>query len=180
MRLNGPKGMLCRRALGGAALAVAALFGGGLSDARADSVLVSSTSLVSASQSTVYQFQAPGPGTVSVQIVNLDWPQPLSSLSFMAATSSQILTSWSDPASQGSANLTFQVTSSGTYFADVIATAGGPLDLGLYSLCIKFTPPTPAVPLPASWGMLAAGLVALLAMQCLSRLARSTAEPAVS
>jgi hypothetical protein len=49
------------------------------------------------------------------------------------------------------------------YFADIVATAGGPLDLGVYSLSIKFVSATTPVPLPSAAWLLLAGLGALLA-----------------
>jgi hypothetical protein len=130
--------------------------------ARADTVLVSSTSLVIGNQSSVYSFQAPGAGTVVAQVTNVDWPQLLSSLSFTAGSANQVMSSWSDPGSQPSATLSFDVSGPGMYFADILATAGGPLDLGVYSLSIKFLPAAP-VPLPAPAWLLLAGLAALLA-----------------
>lgn len=145
----------------------ALLLGLGLSSARADSVLLNDTTLVSGSESSVFSFQAPGPGTVTVELTNLDWPQPLSSLSFLAGNASHVMSSWteSDPGSPGSANLTFQVAAGGRYFADVIAQAGGSLDLGVYSMCIKFSPPTSTVPLPASGGLLLIGIATMVALR---------------
>lgn len=134
----------------------------------ADSVLLSDSNLVSGSESSVFSFQAPGPGTVSVQITNVAWPQTLNSLSFMAATASQVLSSWSmsgaPPPTSTSQTLYFQVAQAGSYFADVAATAGGPLELGVYSLSLTFTPATSPVPLPEAPWLLITGLLALLAV----------------
>jgi len=135
--------------------------------ARAEMVLVSDTTLVIGTQSQVFSFIAPGPGTVSVQLANLNWPQPLSTLSFMAGSANQVLASWSDPSSQptpSSKTLYFQVAQGGTYFADVAATAGGPLDLGVYSLSVQWANPPSPVPLPASDWLLAAGIVVLIGL----------------
>jgi hypothetical protein len=44
-----------------------------------------------------------------------------------------------------------------------MATAGGSLDLGLYSLMLTFTPS--AVPLPAAAGMLLIGLLLLFGLR---------------
>ena len=134
---------------------------------HAESVLLSDTTLVSGSESGVFAFQTPGPGTLSVTLTDVDWPQTLSSLSFMATTGNQVLASWSDTASQSAMTLSFQVTG-GHYFADVLATAGGALDLGVYSLCIKYTPTAP-VPLPQSAVLLLAGLAAVVAIRRLAR-----------
>jgi len=133
---------------------------------HAESVLLNDTTLVSGSQSGVFSFQAPGPGTLSVTLTDIDWPQTLNSLSFMASTGNQVLASWSDTASQSAVTLSFQVTG-GRYFADVLATAGGALDLGVYSLCIKFTPTAP-VPLPESGVLLLVGLGAVVAIRRLA------------
>lgn len=132
------------------------------------SVLVADTTLVTGSQSATFSFQAPGPGTVSVQLTNLDWPQALSSLSFMAATPSSVLTSGS--LSSSTQSFAFQVAAGGNYFTDVSAVAGGPLDLGAYSFYLTFTPAAP-VPLPSSGVLLLGGVAGLLA---LLRLRRST------
>jgi len=56
----------------------------------------------------------------------------------------------------------FQVRSGVSYFAHVNAIAGGPLDLGLYSISLTFAPATSPVPLPPSgWLFLAAIALAL-------------------
>jgi hypothetical protein len=142
---------------------------------RAESVLLSDTTLVSGSQSTVFSFQAPGPGTLSVELTDIDWPQTLSSLSFMATSGSQVLASWSDPGSQSGASLSFQVTG-GRYFADVLATAGGPLDLGLYSLAIQFKPAVSPVALPASGVLLLTGLVLMVAVRRVAHARRAALQ----
>ena len=139
--------------------------------AQASTVLVADTTLVTGSQSATFSFQAPGPGTVSVQLANLDWPQALSSLSFMAATPSSVLTSGSLISSTQS--FAFQVAAGGNYFTDVMAVAGGPLDLGAYSFYLTFTPAAP-VPLPASGVLLLGGVACLVG---LLRLWRSTRDP---
>jgi hypothetical protein len=140
-----------------AALVVYAL---AASVAQASTELVAATTLVSGSQTTVLSFQAPGPGTVSVQLTNLDWPQALTSLSFMAASASNVLSSWSDT-SMSTQSASFQVVAGGPLFADITATAGGPLDLGAYSLALSFTPAAP-VALPASGVLLFSGILGLL------------------
>ena len=152
-----------------AAAALALLLGLAVNVVRADTVLVSDTTLVSGSESSVYSFVAPAAGTVSIQIDNLDWPQPLSSLSFMLATTSQVVSSWSDPGTPEGMTLTFQVPAGGRYFADVIAQAGGTLDLGVYSLAIDFCPTSTVVPLPATGGLLLTGIVAVLVLRRLRR-----------
>jgi uncharacterized membrane protein len=48
----------------------------------------------------------------------------------------------------------------GTYYAHIMATAGGTLNLGLYSMLMTFSA-TPTVPLPSSGWMLLTGLFVL-------------------
>lgn len=145
---------------------------------RAETVLLSDTTLVSGNESAVFSFNAPGPGTVSVQLTNLDWPQALSSLSFVASTAKDVLASWSDPPSQpdlGPQGLSFQVAGRGTYFADVMASAGGPLDLGVYSFALTFAPAGAPVPLPAGGWLLLAGIMTLIGSHLATR-SRSAAH----
>jgi hypothetical protein len=132
--------------------------------AYADEILVAQTNLVTGTASAVDSFTAPAAGTVTVQLSNLAWPTALSSLSFFASSSSQVLASGIVPENMGPTGPSggtvvesFQVTP-GTYFAHVTGAATGPLDLGLYSMQVTFAP---AVPLPATAGLLACGLLLL-------------------
>jgi hypothetical protein len=148
------------RTLGVAVLGLCALLA---SVAQASTVLLGDTTLVSGSETAVFSFDVPGPGTVSIQLTNLDWPQALSSLSFMATTPNQVLTSWSDPGMMFSQSI--NVAGGGKYFADVMATAGGPLDLGAYSLSLTFTPAGAPVLLPSSGVLLLGGLAGILGLK---------------
>jgi hypothetical protein len=141
--------------------------------ARAETLLLATTTLVSGSSAASFSFNAPSAGTVTAQISSLPWPVPLSALSFSATTATDTLSSWSSldsstmQAASADAGATSHVETfevgSGTYFAHVMATAGGTLDLGLYSLMLTFTPS--AVPLPAAAGMLLIGLLVLFALR---------------
>jgi hypothetical protein len=126
-------------------------------DARADNV-VSDTTLVAGTETAVFSFEAPGPGTITAQLTNLSWPQPLTSLNFLATTAGEVMSAWSTTTSQSGS---FQVTGPGMYFADITASAGGPLDLGVYSLSISFAPAGP-VPLPAGGWLLLTALLILI------------------
>ena len=133
--------------------------------AHADTMLKAATTLVSGTSADTYSFTTNSSGTVTAQIASVPWPVPLSALSFSATTASNTLSSWSStgPLSATPQVETFQV-GAGTYFAHVMATAGaGPLDLGLYSLMLTFTPS--AVPLPAAGGMLLFGLLVLFGLR---------------
>jgi hypothetical protein len=131
--------------------------------AHADALLLASTNLVTGSSAATFSFNAPGSGTVTAQISSMPWPVPLSALSFSATTATNTLSSWSTTGAMAAPQIeSFQV-GAGTYFAHVMATAGGSLDLGLYSLMLTFSPS--AVPLPAAGGMLLIGLLVLFALR---------------
>src|SRR5215469_16213642 len=112
--------------------ALGALLVGVSSPARADMLLLGNTTMVTGTETAVFSFTAPSSGTVTAELTNLDWPTTLSGLSFLATSGSQVLASWSDPLQPGANThaLAFQVSHPGTYFANVTATPGGPMDIG--------------------------------------------------
>jgi hypothetical protein len=131
--------------------------------ARADSILLAQTTLVSGSQSTVDSFTTSGAGTVTVDLQSLDWPTALSALSFSVTSANQVLASFNVTNVLGDV-ATFDVASAGTYYAHILATANATsaLDLGIYSLNMSFSPTgTPTVGLPASGWMLLTGMFVL-------------------
>ena len=131
--------------------------------ARADSLLLASTDLVSGTSAATFSFDAPTNGMVTARLTSLPWPVPLDKLSFSATTATDTLAQWSGSGNSSSAYVeTFQV-GAGTYFAHVTATAGGDLNLGLYSLLLSFAPS--AVPLPAAAGLLLLGALVLFALR---------------
>lgn len=137
--------------------------------ARADGIvpLVAQTTLVVGQQSTVDSFTTPGAGTVTVSLQNLNWPSPLSALSFSATTATESLWSTGGSGSMISSGGQFAVDSAGTYFAHIMASAAdsGPwAGYGVYSLLMTFTPGASAVPLPASGWMLLTGLFVLVGL----------------
>jgi len=129
------------------------------SHAKADTILLASTTLVVGSANDTFSFDAPSNGMVTATLMNLGWPDPLSALSFNASTATENVSSWSALSSEVE---TFQV-GAGSYFAHIMATAAGSLNLGLYSLTICFKPVAP-VPLPASQWMLLAGVLVLFGL----------------
>lgn len=137
------------------------------------STLLTDTTLVTGSQSSVFSFDAPGPGTVTVELSDINWPQPLSSLSFLASSGNNVLSSWS---TAGSATQYFQLAAGGSFFADVTATAGGSLDVGVYSLTLIFTPAAP-VPLPSAAALLLAACLTLLALGYVARRRAAAGRP---
>jgi hypothetical protein len=149
--------------------------------ARAEEVLDQGVTLVSGSSSQTVALTVPSAGTLSLTLANLPLlptagqPDSLSALSFMISTSTQALQSSWTP-------VTTSLTDSlkvgpGTYFAHINGTAGGTLDLGIYSLYVTFNPSV--VPLPASGWMLLTGVFVLIGLSrvvCSDRHLRARAD----
>ena len=127
--------------------------------AWADNLLLAQSTLVTGTESTVDSFTTPGAGKVTVRLESLDWPAPLSALSFSATSADSVLAYWNGGGSIDSGEMTFNVSGPGTYFAHIMATSTptNGLDAGLYSLWMTFQP----VPLPASGWMLLTGIFVL-------------------
>jgi hypothetical protein len=130
--------------------------------ARADSILLAQTTLISGSTSTVDSFTTATAGKVTVSLQSLAWPTPLSALSFSATSADKVISSWSGTGLD-SELATFEV-GAGTYFAHIMATATGAMDMGLYSLMMTFSPNAPTVPLPASGWLLLTGMFVLMGL----------------
>ena len=129
--------------------------------ARADTILFAQTTLVAGSLATDDSFTTKSAGTITVNLQSLNWPASLNALSFSATSGSQVLASWNG-SGFASDVATFDVAA-GTYFTHIIATAGGMLDMGLYSVMLTFSPTggPPPIPLPASGWMLLTGMFVL-------------------
>ncbi len=143
-----------------AALAPVALMGLSVAPhAWADSVLlVQQTTMVNGNEWTSDSFNASRAGTVTVNLQDLNAFSALSALSFTANSATQALASVN---ATGMTDGTFSFNvGAGSYFANIMATAGGPMGLGLYSVTMNFTPN--AVPLPSSGWLLLTGAFALL------------------
>jgi hypothetical protein len=134
----------------------AAIAGSG--SVKASEVLYSSTAFLTGRQSFVESLDISGPGTLTVTLTNIAWPQQLASLNMVLGTASGLL-----GPEMGAGTETFDVTG-GRIFAQWFGTAQGPLDVGVYSINIAFQPNGVPVPLPASVALLASGL-AFLAWQ---------------
>jgi hypothetical protein len=120
--------------------------------------LLQQSTLVVNQQSNVYAFTAPGPGTLTVFLDDIAWPTQLESLTASIDAPGVVLGSMST-----GGYLPVQVANAGTYYADVTGLAGGPLDIGVYSLQVDWYAENTPVPLPEALGLLLGGLVMLCA-----------------
>jgi hypothetical protein len=136
--------------------------------ARADTVLYDGTGFVVGTQSFVQSFNLSTPGTLTVTLTNVAWPEELANLNMLMTSSNGTM-----GPEMGAGTSSFNVKA-GDVFAQWFGTAQGPLDAGVFSMKIDFTPAGQAVvPLPTSIALLVSGL-ALLVWQ------RRQADPAAS
>lgn len=125
--------------------------------ADASEVLYDGTGFLTGQQSFVQSFNITGPGTLTVSLTNVDWPQQLSSLDMVLSSTGGSLLG----PEMGAGTDSFHVDS-GLVFAQWFGTAQGPLDTGVYSLKVQFLPAGTAVPLPASIALFLSGLGVLV------------------
>jgi len=149
--------MNIRRVLIGAACA-AGLWGLAAGAADAGTVLYDDSGFLRGQQSFSQSFDITGPGTLTVTLSNITWPEKLSSLNFVLSTANGLV-----GPEMGEGTSEYNVTS-GRIYAQWFGKAQGPLDLGVYGMKIEFTPSVAAVPLPTSITLFLSGL-ALFAWQ---------------
>jgi hypothetical protein len=126
--------------------------------ARADTVLYDGTGFVVGTQSFVQSFNLASPGTLTVTLTNVAWPEELASLNMLLSSPSGTM-----GPEMGAGTSSFAVDKSGDVFAQWFGTAQGPLDAGVFSMKIAFTPAGSAVvPLPTSIALFVSGLALLV------------------
>jgi hypothetical protein len=124
--------------------------------ARADTVLYDGTGFVVGTQSFVQSFNLSTPGTLTVTLTNVAWPEQLASLNMLVGTANGAM-----GPEMGAGTSSFHVKA-GDVFAQWFGTAQGPLDAGVFSMKIDFVPAGQSVvPLPASLALLVSGLALL-------------------
>lgn len=142
-----------------AAVGAAVLAFTGQGKAEASEVLYDSAGFVQGTQSFVQSFNLTTSGTLTVTLTNIAWPQSLASLNMLLTSTNGVVGS-----EMGAGTEEFDVKKGEDIFAHWFGTAQGPLNTGLYSLKVCFTP-TPGgtpVPLPTSILLLLSGLVLLI------------------
>ena len=140
-----------------------AFWSAGVPSAHAGEVLYDGVGFLQGTQSFSDSFTVSSPGSLTVTLGNVGWPQPLSTLTLLLSSSSGALGSTLNASTVMSATETFNVMAgnlTANWFGQ--AAAGG-LNAGVYSVNIQFQA-TPTVPLPTSIGLFLSGL-ALLAWQ---------------
>jgi hypothetical protein len=126
-----------------------------------DTATFEGTSAISESK---YTIALSGPGMLSVDLTDEDWPNSsLADLSVALTTATGVIGQIT-----GAGQQSFNIVSGGTFYAYVTGEATNPASgpdygLGMYNLTIGFTPST--VRLPASLGLLLAGLLGFALLQ---------------
>ena len=117
--------------------------------ANAATMVLEQSGLLGGAETVVTPLVLPGAGTLQITLTDLAWPTRLTNLSFALSSATSVLGTMTAPGIQN-----FTVGGAASLFAHVYGTASGPLDLGLYSLQVQFTP----VPLPSAAVLLLAGI----------------------
>jgi len=121
--------------------------------ANADTVLYDGSGFMRGTQSFSDTFNLTAPGTLTVTLSNVAWPQQLASLNFLLSSANGTM-----GPEMSAGTYTFAVAAGGNVFAQWFGTAQGPLDAGVYSLKIDFQPlGGTTVPLPTSVVLLLSG-----------------------
>ena len=107
---------------------------------QTSTTLLADTELVEGSLAKTYTLSVT-PGTLTVNVSDLDWPVALASLNTSLTSATQVFGDVS-----GSGTITYQVPAGvTTLFVNVIAQATGSLDLGLFSVNAQLTTPDSVV-----------------------------------
>ncbi len=122
--------------------------------AAASVVLYDTAGFVQGQQSFSESFQLGGPGTLTVTLSNIAWPQSLASLNMVVSTPSGLL-----GPEMGAGTDIFKIGGPETVYTQWFGVAQGPLDVGVYGVKVNWAPT--AVPLPTSIAFLLSGLALL-------------------
>jgi hypothetical protein len=123
------------------------------------SVIYDGAGLIVGEQAGMESFNVSGPGTLTVTMTNVDFPQKLASLNGVISSATGLL--GPEMMVMGTDTASFQVKG-GEIFAQWFGTAAqGPLDAGMFTMHIDFQPNALPVPLPTSIALLLSGLALL-------------------
>lgn len=161
--------ILGARRIGAALLIAAALMAPSAQAGSVDTTtMIAGSTLVKRSYGEMQSFSATGPGTITVKLENIPWPERLAMLSCSIFSKEGLVQQLTD-----SGEFSFAVTGPGAYFAKINALATGALKIGLFSFKVSFEPSASPVPVPAAVWLLASALGVFGIRQRASRAKRS-------
>ncbi|HKE44012.1 MAG TPA: VPLPA-CTERM sorting domain-containing protein [Steroidobacteraceae bacterium] len=102
------------------------------------------------------QFDIPFAGTLTIQLIDLAWPEKFSALSFMMTSGSGVLAQLTAPGT-----FSFQLDSPGRFFGFLTGQTQGSMHAGTYLLQMSLLHLTQPVPLPAALWLLMSGLLGI-------------------
>jgi len=102
------------------------------------------------------QFDIPFAGTLTIQLIDLAWPEKFSSLSFMMTSGSGVVAQLDAPGA-----FSFQLDSPGRFFGFLTGQTQGAMHAGTYLLQMSLLQLTQPVPLPAALWLLMSGIVGI-------------------
>lgn len=143
--------------------------------AQAGEVMYEGLGFMQGTQTVTDSLTLASPGTLTVTLSNMAWPEPLASLNLMLTSANGML----GHEMMGGGTETFNV-SSGNVLAQWFGTAQGPLNAGVYGVKIEFQPSVSTVPLPTSIALLLSGLGMLVWQRRRPGLAMTTTESPAS
>src|SRR5262245_14311972 len=114
-------------------------------DPVGNGVLTQASMLVAGSSATVYSMDVNGPGLLTVRLENIAWPERLAKLDCSIYSDGGLL-----QALDGGGVWKLETSGPMSFYASVLAGAGGQLKLGLYSLKVTFEAGASLVPVPAA------------------------------
>src|SRR5271166_3832940 len=108
------------------------LLAGAADRAAASQIIYDSSGFLRGQQSFTDTFTVNGPGTLTVTLTNMTWPEQLASLNMVASTPVGLL-----GPEMGAGSETYSVNG-GPITVQWFGTAQGPLDAGVYGMEIQF------------------------------------------
>jgi hypothetical protein len=139
------------------------VLGGAADPAAASQILYDSVGFMVGQQSFSDTFSVGGPGTLTVSLTDIAWPDQLASLNMVVSTPKGLL------GPEVGAGTESYSLNGGPVTVQWFGTAQGPLDAGVYGMNIQFqSNGTTSVPLPTSIALFLSG-IGLLAWQRRSR-----------
>jgi hypothetical protein len=131
--------------------------------ATASSELYKSTTLVTGTSMTVAELAVVGPGTLTIELKDMNWPGLLDTLSFSLTDSVHALQTYT-LGGAASRIWTYSISAPSTLYAAIFAKPSSTSKAGMYYANVSYQS-VPPVPLPAAAWFLISGLASVAAFR---------------